>query len=389
MEVASKKLKIAFFGEDFSRKAMGTALVVQKIAEQFLENFSDKIELVLIRKTGICSHPIAKRIRNIEIKVYKTTIFSTLISYLIFFLTAKEKFDAIIFNRNVYPGFWLLNSKKFLLLLYDAPANPVFKIKMSFDIKLIDFFLKYFGKYFLDAIIAISESAKKEIVNYYKIPFPKTFYIYGGVSENFQPFSLSEKEKAKTRIAERYGIHHPYILDVSRLDPQKNLETLIDAFSFLKEKKLIPHQLVIVGGRHLAEYTIRIEDKIAKAKFGKKILIAPYIEEEDLPAIYNLADLLVYPSLLEGFGLPIIEAMKCGIPVIASNIPVLSEVAGGAAALVDSRDPEKLASKISEVLDDKELRNDLISRGLERSKFFSWQKTAEDIFRIISNQNNL
>ena len=380
-----EKLKIAFFGEDFSRKAKGTALVVQKIAEQFLENFPDKIELALIRKAGVCNHPTAKKIRNIEIRLYRLPVFSTLISYLIFFIKNKEKFDVIIFNRNVYPGFWLLNAKKFVLLLYDAPANSLHRIKMSFDIKLIDFFLKYVGKHFLNAILAMSKEARKEIIGYYRIPPEKAFYVYGGVSENFRPFSSPEKAEAGKRIQKKYGITRPYVLDVSRLDPQKNIHTLIDAFLILKKEKCITHRLVIVGGRHLPEYNTLIERKISKAGLQRDIFIAPYIEEEDVPVVYNLAEMLVYPSLLEGFGLPIIEAMKCGIPVIASDIPVFREVVGDAAILLNPLDAGSMANKIFEILDNQKFRGNLIARGLERSKIFSWKRTASDLFKIIEN----
>ena len=380
---ASKKLKIAFFSEDFSRQAKGTALVVQQLAEQFTSNFSDKVELTLIRKEGFCRHPLANRIRNIEIKVYPTPIFSTLISYLIFFLKNKEEFDAVIFNRNVYPGFWLLKAKKFVLLLYDAPANPIYKVKMSLDIKLIDIFLKYIGKYFLDAVIAVSKSAKEDIIWHYRIDPDKIFSIYCGVSDIFRPLTHIEKEKRRRYLKEKYKITAPYILDVSRLDPHKNIEVLIDAFSILKKEHKIPHKLVIVGGRHLPEYSAMIEKKIKESVFGKEILIASYIEDEDLPAVYNLADILAFPSLLEGFGLPLVEAMKCGVPIVASNTQVMREITNGAAELVNPRDAKQLAGKIFEVLENQKMRNELIAAGLERSKIFSWRKTAEEILKIL------
>jgi len=303
MKQASKKLKIAFFSEDFSRQAKGTALVVQQLAEQFISNFSDRLEVTLIRKSGPCNHPIARRIRNVEIRVYETPIFATLISYFLFFITEKEKFDAIIFNRNIYPGFWLLNSKKFILLLHDAPENPVYKIKMSLDIKLIDLFLKYVGQYFLDAVIAVSKSAREEIIHYYRMSPDTVFSIYGGAAENFRQFSLSEKLENRDYFQQKYGIIAPYILVVSRLDPQKNIHTLIDALLILKNRYGISHKLIIVGGRHLPEYTKMIDDKIVKNGLNKEVVIAPYIEDADMPAVYNLADLLVFPSLLEGFGL--------------------------------------------------------------------------------------
>jgi len=253
------------------------------------------------------------------------------------------------------------------------------------DIKLIDLFLKYFGKYFLKAVIAFSKSAREEIIHYYRMSPDTVFSIYGGAAENFRQFSLSEKLENRDYFQQKYGIIAPYILVVSRLDPQKNIHTLIDALLILKNRYGISHKLIIVGGRHLPEYTKMIDDKIVKNGLNKEVVIAPYIEDADMPAVYNLADLLVFPSLLEGFGLPMIEAMKCGIPVVASDIPVLSEVVSGAAALMDSQDPKQLADKIFEVLNDKNLRDDLIRRGLERSKLFSWERTADDLFKIIRN----
>lgn len=378
-----KKIKVAFFSEDFSRQAKGTAIVVQKLTEEFLNSFSDQIELTLIRKEGFCDHPLAKKIRNIEIKVYPTPIFSTLISYLIFFIANKEQFDAVIFNRNVYPGFWLLNAKKFILFLHDSPVTPFYRMKMSWDIKLIDLFLKYIGKYFLDAIIAVSKSAKEDIVWHYRIDPAKIFPIYDGVSESFRPFSEAEKEKYKRYLEEKYQITAPYILDVSRLEPHKNIEVLIDAFSILKKEHKIPHRLIIVGGRHWPEYSAMIEEKIKKSGFAGEIFIAPYIEDKDLPAVYNLADLLAFPSLLEGFGLPLAEAMRCGLPAVVSNIAALAEISGGAALLAEPRDAEELSDKILKVLSEADLRRELAKNGLERSQIFSWRVSAKELLKIL------
>lgn len=377
------RIKVAFFSEDFSRQAKGTAIVVQKLVEQFLTNFSDQVELTLIRKAGPCNHPLTKKIRNIEIKVYPTPIFSTLISYFIFFISNKEKFDAIIFNKNIYPGSWRLSAKRFILLLHDSPITPLYKTKMRLDIKLIDLFLKYVGKHFLDAIIAVSENAKKDIIWHYRVDSAKTFSIYDGVSSIFHPLTETEKEKQKKYLKEKYQITTPYILDVSRLDPHKNIEVLIDAFSILKKEYKIPNKLVIVGGRHLPKYSAMIEKKIQESGFSQEIFIAPYIEDEDMPAVYNLAEVLVFPSLLEGFGLPIVEAMRCGVPVITSDIPVLAEVAGGAAVLANPRDIRQLAGKIFEVLNNSSLRESLVVRGLERSKAFSWFDTANNFLKIL------
>ncbi|MDP3999635.1 MAG: glycosyltransferase family 1 protein [bacterium] len=378
-----KKIKVAFFGEDFSRKAKGTALVVQKLTEQLLANFSDQAEVVLIRKAGPCSHPLAEKIRNIEIKVYPSPIFSTLISYLIFFISNKESFDAVIFNKFVYPGFWFLNSKKFVLLAYDAPANLIYKEKLDLGTKLFYGFLGIAGKYFLDSVIAVSKDARQAVIEYHHLNPDRVSIIYPAAGENFKKYSEDAKEKSRKLLEDKYGIAKPFILDVSRIEPHKNIHTLIEAFSLLKSAHPIPHKLVIAGGRHLPKYTSMIEAQIKSRNLNQDVIIAPYIEDEDMPAIYNLADVLAFPSLLEGFGLPIVEAMSCGTPVIVSDIPVLAEVAGGAAVLADPKDPQQWADKIFEVLSNNSLRGDLIIKGLERSKIFSWQDAANKFLQIL------
>lgn len=381
--MVKQKIKIAFFSEDFSRKGKGTALVFQKLAEQFIENFSDRIELTLIRKAGLCNHPIARKIRNIEIKIYPTPIFSTPISYFIFFLTYKEEFDVVMFNKFVYPGFWFLNSKKFVLLAHDVPVSSIYKIKLTLSSKLFYLFLGLIGKHYLDAVIAVSEDARREVINYHNMSPAKVFAVYNAAGSEFRKFSFLEKAKARGILAEKYQIRPPYILDVSRIEPHKNIDMLIDAFAILKYHYHLPHKLIIVGGRHFLAYTKMIEAKIVKNGLTKEVVIAPYIEEIDLPAVYNLADALVFPSLVEGFGLPLVEAMKCGTPVIASDIPVMREITDGAALLADPFNSNQLADKILEILNNSQLRNELIVKGLERSKFFSWEKTAEDFFKIL------
>lgn len=378
-----KKIRVAFFGEDFSRKAKGTALVVQKLAEEFINNFASQIELAVIRKAGICQHPLVNKIRNIEIKVYPLPVFSTLISYLLFFISNKDEFDAVFFNRNAYPGFWFLNSKKFILILHDASISKVYREKLNFANRSFYWFLKHVGKHYLDAVIVDSEDARQSVIKHYRMDPAKVFAVYLAAGNEFRKFPESERNNAALVLRSFYKIEPPYILDVSRLDPHKNIETVVDAFLILKRQYHCPHKLVIVGGRHLPEYTKKIELKIAENNLQKEVVIAPYIETADLPAVYNLADVLVFPSLAEGFGLPVLEGMGCGVPVVTSNISSLPEVAGGAALLVDPRDSRQLAERVREALNNGKLRQELIARGLMRFKDFSWQKTAQSVFKLL------
>src|SRR3989344_335196 len=351
------KIRIAFFGEDFSRKAKGTALVVQKLAEEFINNFAGRIELAVIRKAGVCHHPLIDKIRNIEIKVYRLPAFSSLISYFLFFIFNKNEFDITVFNRNVYPGFWFLNSKKFVLILHDASISEIYREKLDFANQFFYWFLKYVGKHYLDTVIVDSEDARRLVIQHYRMELSKVVVVHLAACSEFKKFSESERISAVAALRELYKIEPPYILDVSRLDPHKNIETVIDAFLILKRQSHFSHKLVIVGGRHLPEYTKMIELKIAKNDLEKDVIIAPYIEAADLPAVYNLADILVFPSLAEGFGLPLLEGMGCGVPVITSNISSLPEVAGGAAILINPLDSRQLAGEGQKILNNKQLKH--------------------------------
>lgn len=383
MTDSSKKIKVAFFGNDLFRKGKGTALVVQKIVEQFVNNFYDRIELVIISKADHYGNGISEKARHIEIK--RIPALGTLFSYLLFFIFNKEKFDIVVFNKFVYPGFWFLNSKKFILIAHDAPVSPVYKEKLVFSAKLFYWFLGAVGKYFLDAIIAVSNDARQEIVKYHRMDPAKIFTVYNAAGEEFRKFSDEEGVKAAAVLKKKYGISGPFILDVSRLDPHKNIHTLLEAYFLLKEKHSFPHKLVIVGGAHNENYSKLIKKKVEASRFKNDVLFTEYIEPEDLPAVYNLAEVLVFPSLMEGFGLPIVEAMRCGLPVITSNISSLPEVIGGAGIKVDPLDFELLAGGMAELLGNQELMAELSRKGLERSKIFSWESTAKEMIKIYEN----
>lgn len=380
---SNSKIKVAFFGDDFSRKGKGTALVIQKIAEQFVNEFSDRIELVIIRKAGYCDNQISKKVRNIEIK--RIPFLGTAISYLLFFIFNKEKFDIVMFNKLVYPGFWFLNSKKFVLLAHDAPISSVYKEKLMFSGRLFYWFLGMIGKYFLDAIVVDSEDAKREIVGYHRLNPEKVFVVYDAAGEEFRKFSEEEKANAKEILREKYNISPPYILDVSRLDPHKNILNVLKAYLIFRKNSDFLHKLVLVGGSHTSDYSKLVKERVLNSKFKDDILFAEYIEPEDLPALYNLADILAFPSLLEGFGLPLVEAMKCGVPVITSDISSMPEIIGDAGIKVNPLDANLIAKKMAELLGNKELMFELSNKGLERGKIFSWENTAKEMIKIYEN----
>ncbi|MCP4268618.1 MAG: glycosyltransferase family 4 protein, partial [Candidatus Brocadiaceae bacterium] len=166
-------------------------------------------------------------------------------------------------------------------------------------------------------------------------------------------------------------------MNVGTLEPRKNIVTLIKAFKKLRERGLRDYKLVVAGGKGWLYK--QILEEIGNSDISQSILYLGVVSDKDLPELYNCADLFVYPSLYEGFGLPTLEAMACGIPVITSNTSSLPEVVGDAGIMVDPTDVNSLSDAMCKVLKDKELRLRMRNMGLERSKLFSWNNTAKKI----------
>ncbi len=196
-----------------------------------------------------------------------------------------------------------------------------------------------------------------------------TIVIPEAPSPIFRPVSATELAPILTRL----GINFPYILYVGSTDARKNLPRLFEAFAMLHTDSP-GRKLVIVGARDWR--SDRITRTIEHLQLREAVHFIGLVQEEDLPALYCGADLFVFPSLLEGFGLPVIEAMACGTPVVTSTSSSLPEVAGEAAILVDPYDPAAIAAAMRRVLDNRALADDLRARGLARARQFSWEQTA-------------
>lgn len=225
-----------------------------------------------------------------------------------------------------------------------------------------------------DLILADSDATRKDLIELYHTPPDRVQTLYSGYDPMFHPVT-AENELARVRTA--YQLQKPFILHVGTIEPRKNLARLIQAFSQLRCKDEI--ELVIAGGRGW------MYDEIyaAPEKFGvsKAVRFLGFTPDADLPALYSLAALVAYPSLYEGFGLPVLEAMACGAAVVTSNNSSLPEVAGDAALLIDAYDPEAIAWAMSRFLDDTQWRGIMQQKGLEQAKKFSWRKSADQLRR--------
>lgn len=222
-------------------------------------------------------------------------------------------------------------------------------------------------------VATVSEFSREDLLRTYRLPPEKVVVTYNGVEPRFQPIPEDPREAALVR--ERWGIAGPYILALGSLQPRKNLPRLIRAYGSLRRRyPQLNHQLVIAG-RDLW-LAGEIHRQVAEEPWARQIVRTGYVPEEALPALYRNADLLVYPSFFEGFGLPPIEAMACGVPVVTSRVGSLPEVCGEAAAWIDPFDEGSIERAMFDVLTSPARQASMRAAGLEQARRFDWQETA-------------
>ncbi len=296
------------------------------------------------------------------------------------FILKKRKIDLIHGPRAVLP---LLCRIKSVVTIHDLAFlfRPDF---MPFNpIRYWDIFVKR-SVLKADHVIAVSENTKRDLVRSLSVPASKITVTYEGCNGNFK---LISESRTLARISQKYGLPRRFILYVGTIEPRKNLNVLLFALEMLKRKHGISAKLVMVGKK--GWFYSDFFNTIYKLKLQDDITLLGYVQAEDLPYIYNLADVFVYPSKYEGFGLPLLEAMACGVPVISSNTSSIPEILGDAGSLFSPDDPGQLSESILEILGNEALRAKMVLGGFRRAQLFSWQETAQrtlNIYESICNR---
>jgi glycosyltransferase involved in cell wall biosynthesis len=232
-----------------------------------------------------------------------------------------------------------------------------------------------------DVIVTVSEFSQRDISRKVGVPLEKIRVIHNGLREP-NPFVKGVEDE----LRERLKITGRFILNVGGIHERKNIVRLIHAYAGLVEKTGYKGHLVITGkvsGAPYQEKMKRLIDRaVSKTEMIKRVVFTNFISERELDVLFRLGDFLVYPSLYEGFGIPVLEAMKVGMPVITSNTSAMPEVAGGAALLVDPEDIEDMTSKMEKLMLDNDLQEELRRKGLEQAKKFSWERTAKGYLEV-------
>lgn len=220
-------------------------------------------------------------------------------------------------------------------------------------------------------IICVSHCTLEFTADLFKLDRSRMHVVYNGVGEEYRP---TDREQARAIMAERHGLRRPYMLFVGKLEARKNIARILRAFHRFRDQARDPVQLVLAGRR--TPLTEGIDELIAELDLADDIVEIGYVPDDSLPLLYSAAHCLVFPTLWEGFGIPVVEAMACGTPVITSNLSSLPEVAGGAALLVDPYQVDDIAAAMLKLWRSKPLAAELSALGLVNARRFSWDETA-------------
>jgi glycosyltransferase involved in cell wall biosynthesis len=289
-----------------------------------------------------------------------------------------------IYHTQYVTPFFISRNIKIITHIHDVSflAYPEF-IKKS-DL----FFLKLLIPKSLkraDKIIAVSEFTKNEIIKYYQIDPEKIETVYNAVSEDFLRSDYSGNELFEIR--KKYNLPEKYALYIGTMQPRKNIPMLISAFAGIKNK--IPDiKLVLAGNRKAHNFDKKIDEEIKRLGMENEIIFSGFVDEKDKAALFQLSEVFVFPSLYEGFGIPILEAFAFKIPVLASDIKVHNEIAGKGALFFNPINLDDFSEKLYTSIIDENLRKELINLSSNRLKFFSWEKSAQEILSIYKNLKN-
>lgn len=230
-------------------------------------------------------------------------------------------------------------------------------------------------------VVTDSKTSRQEILDHYHLPADKVKAIYCGVDESFKPATTAQV----AAVRKKYDIARPYFLFLSNLEPRKNIARLIQALGELPANYKKKYSLVLVGGMGWQNTDILTEITQAKAAGWDIIKPTTYVPDEEIPALLTGAELLVHPALHEGFGMPVVEAMACRTPVVASDIPVLREIASNAALYADPYNTVDIAAKIEQVVTDTKLRQSLVVAGEKTAQKFTWDAAAGQLLAYSKN----
>jgi glycosyltransferase involved in cell wall biosynthesis len=363
-------MNIALITYPLDIEPAGVGAHVRNTVEHVIE--LDKSNTYFLLHFAKSDDPIYK---NNEILYTRLKYLPVMVSDSWYLYRNSHKFDVV---HRFSPGGFIFNIRpRIIVTVHDLFLYNTYPFNRSSKIYLARFFNKSSLKK-ADAIIAVSQFTKQEILKRFDVDERKIHVVYNAPGNVGQ-----DTGKGKEILAQKYGISNKYLLFVSTIEPRKNLLNFVKSYEILKGRHSIDESLVIVGKKGW-DYEKTLE-YIEKSPYAGSILFTGYVPPTDLGSFYCNASLFVYPSFMEGFGIPPLEAMKCGCPTLTSNTSSLPEVIGHADMMFDPYDVEEIAGKCLGILQDPKARNENIKKGLKNVQRFDWRKSAEKIISIYNS----
>ncbi|HEX7456002.1 MAG TPA: glycosyltransferase family 1 protein [Candidatus Nanoarchaeia archaeon] len=372
-------MKVAIDTRFLGSEGSGVGKYTQKLVENLLDLDPINEYFIILRKSNW--HLFDPKKANFQKVLADAPWYGLKEQFLLPAILAKIKPDLVHFPHFniplIYPG-------KFVVTIHDIITSE-FKGAASTTKVLPIYLLKHFGYELTIAqalkraekIIVPSNFIKKKLCKNFHLPSNRIVATYEAADECFMQAGKKDFPSGRiNQVLATYGVHKPFILYVGAAHPHKNLDVLLSALKFLSKN------LSLVYSSPRSAFVDRLVDKAKKLEVEDRLVVSGFVPNEDLAVLYKQAECLVFPSLSEGFGLPGLEAMAAGCPVVCSNIPVFREVYGEAAVYFDPRKPEDIAEKIKFIVHNSEFRGSMIQKGKEQVKKYSWQRLAEETLSV-------
>lgn len=382
-------MKVGIEGSLFFKRSTGVGHYAKSVIGA-ASKINSEIEFEIVRhylpfKKFSAPIPPTKNLRYRLVRWFPPAVYYQAFKRLPWFVPydwiALKKYDVFLFFNFI--AFPLSKKTKSIIVIHDLTFVRFPQYVQETNLKYMNKLVPHSVKR-AHHIITVSENSKKEIIDYYKLPADKVSVVPNAIDHDvFYPRQDDEIDRA----VKKYGLPKKYIHFHGTIEPRKNVEGLLNAYAALPQDLKDEYGLVLTGGKGWRDESIY--QKINELKDSNHQIHLPgYIDGKDLPAIYSGASLFVLPSFYEGFGIPPLEAMACGVPVITSDNSSLPEVVGDAAIKIKAEDTGALAANIEKVLTDKKLAKSLSEKGLSQSAKFSWEKSAGKLIELLDLLSN-
>ncbi len=366
-------MKIVINGLQYKPRSSGIGVMIRDLFGTFARMTEHECRIILTSDAPELDAGDRAEIVRVPIEYgrgLKRVLFQT------FQMGPKYCKDSVFLTTDSKTPFFLPKSCKLVPLVTDLAVFRMPEVYKRSRVLLWRLQYKYVC-HRAELFLAISEFTKSEMVKLLGLLPERIRVIPMACSDNMGRVT---DEGTLSELRERYGLPERYILFVGNNNPRKNLERMIRAFDLMKERTGLPHKLAITGEQG---WKFDRDAALRDIKHRDDVIFTGFVPDEDMPALYTAADLFVFATLYEGFGIPVIEAQRCGTPVVASNVSSLPEVAGAGAEFVGPYDAESICAGMARVLTDTNYAHGLIDLGFENVKRFSWELSAERLNEII------